>query len=134
MRYSIAMKWIDALRSGEYMQTKGALRDMNGFCCLGVLCNLHAQAHPEIAAEQQESHKYLGESMSLPLDVIKWAGMQDLNGYGSFDKFPVDRKPTYDVSDKVEQRTAGSMTVLNDEAKWDFKKISTFIRKNYRYL
>lgn len=28
--------WIDALRGGGYRQTKGVLRDCNGFCCLGV--------------------------------------------------------------------------------------------------
>lgn len=31
-------KWIKALRSGEYAQTKGALQDNEGFCCLGVAC------------------------------------------------------------------------------------------------
>lgn len=29
-------EWIGALRSGEYPQTQGALRDRNGYCCLGV--------------------------------------------------------------------------------------------------
>lgn len=33
--------WIAALRSGKYEQTKSVLRDeRNGFCCLGVLCDL----------------------------------------------------------------------------------------------
>jgi len=36
----LAVKWIAALRSGEYKQTKGALRKADGFCCLGVLCDL----------------------------------------------------------------------------------------------
>ncbi len=31
-------KWIAKLRSGEYPQTTQTLRDKNGFCCLGVLC------------------------------------------------------------------------------------------------
>ena len=33
-------KWVEALRSGEYRQTSGVLRDRDGFCCLGVLCDL----------------------------------------------------------------------------------------------
>jgi hypothetical protein len=33
-------KWLAALRSGEYEQTKGALRRDNSFCCLGVLCDV----------------------------------------------------------------------------------------------
>lgn len=30
-------QWTAALRSGEYQQTKGLLRDKHGHCCLGVL-------------------------------------------------------------------------------------------------
>ena len=32
--------WVNALRSGEYRQTKGYLKKSSGFCCLGVLCDL----------------------------------------------------------------------------------------------
>jgi len=43
MNPRIKQRWLDALRSGEYKQTMENLQDMNGFCCLGVLCDLHAQ-------------------------------------------------------------------------------------------
>lgn len=38
-------QWLEALRSGKYEQGKGALRTVHnhskdGFCCLGVLCDL----------------------------------------------------------------------------------------------
>ena len=37
-------KWVAALRSGEYKQTRHVLRNITpeneGFCCLGVLCDL----------------------------------------------------------------------------------------------
>lgn len=33
-------KWLDALRSGKYKQTKQMLRDKQGFCCLGVGCDV----------------------------------------------------------------------------------------------
>lgn len=36
----IKERWVAALRSGDYRQTKGALRDSDGFCCLGVLCEI----------------------------------------------------------------------------------------------
>ncbi len=36
-------KWIAALRSGDYKQTIGTLRDATGsHCCLGVLCELYS--------------------------------------------------------------------------------------------
>ena len=33
-------QWVDALRSGKYRQTRGWLRKDDGFCCLGVLCDI----------------------------------------------------------------------------------------------
>lgn len=33
--------WVEALRSGEYEQTNGALRYEDKFCCLGVACDLY---------------------------------------------------------------------------------------------
>lgn len=41
MRKGIAEKWVAALRSGEYEQTTGFLQTKDGYCCLGVLCDLH---------------------------------------------------------------------------------------------
>jgi hypothetical protein len=31
-------KWAEALKSGKFKQTKGALQRDDGYCCLGVLC------------------------------------------------------------------------------------------------
>ena len=37
--------WIEALRSGEFEQAKDNLRGAcGGFCCLGVLCEIHPEA------------------------------------------------------------------------------------------
>jgi hypothetical protein len=75
MKPEIAKKWIAALRSGKYMQTTGRLRDGNSFCCLGVLCNLHAQEHPRFAAKQGDPHRYGGEYYNPPPAVWRWAGI-----------------------------------------------------------
>lgn len=39
MKKAIAMKWVEALRSGKYKQGLGRLHnpDTNTYCCLGVL-------------------------------------------------------------------------------------------------
>jgi len=37
---NIIKEWIEALRSGKYIQTQGNLRCEDGFCCLGVLGDL----------------------------------------------------------------------------------------------
>lgn len=33
-------KWVLALRSGKYNQTTGTLQSTEGFCCLGVACDI----------------------------------------------------------------------------------------------
>lgn len=43
MKPEIKAQWLTALRSGEYKQGTGALRNGNAFCCLGVLCDLAAK-------------------------------------------------------------------------------------------
>ena len=43
MNQEIKTKWVAALRSGEYKQTKSVLTNGKGFCCLGVLCKVSQQ-------------------------------------------------------------------------------------------
>lgn len=121
MKRSIARKWAKALESGEYQQTRGELRNTVGFCCLGVLCNIHAQEHPEIAAEQTSMYEYLGEETELPFEVRDWAGMDSISG-----KFP--RGLIKEVP------TADSLIDLNDDAEWNFKQVAKVIRKYYKEL
>jgi hypothetical protein len=81
MKKSIKKKWVTALRSGKYKQATGLLRVDDAFCCLGVLCNLHAQEHPLVAATQSSPELYLGEDRILPEEVRRWAGLK--NSYGA---------------------------------------------------
>ncbi len=89
MNPKIATLWADALESGAYKQATGRLvrihnkagePDDRSFCCLGVLCNLHAQAHPEIAEKQKDPNSYLCCSNLLPEEVREWAGMLYVSG------------------------------------------------------
>ncbi len=75
MNKKIKAKWVAALRSGKYIQARGALRADNKFCCLGVLCNLHARAHPDIAATQHHVNYYIGSDAVLPKEVQAWADL-----------------------------------------------------------
>jgi len=77
MKKRIKKLWVAALRSGKYKQAKNQLRDeTNAFCCYGVLCNIHAQEHPKIAAAQKDDEKYMGAYAHLPYAVAYWAGFK----------------------------------------------------------
>ncbi len=82
MNVEIKHLWLEALRSGKYEQCGGMLhRRDNGFCCLGVLCDLHAQSYPNMGWQENVANphkrKYLGEDSVLPDAVVEWAGLDD---------------------------------------------------------
>lgn len=88
MRRDIATKWAEALRSGEYRQCKEVLQREEGFCCLGVLCDLHRQAKGgEWVGPDHHTHGGMvyqpaegGEDYALlPEAVQEWAGIRGPN-------------------------------------------------------
>lgn len=85
MKAKIKKLWVAALKSGDYKQGRHRLRinlghNQSAFCCLGVLCNLHAQAHPKVAAAQTDPASYLGVATLLPREVMEWAGLPKVDG------------------------------------------------------
>lgn len=47
-------KWIKALRSGEYKQTRGFLEKNGGFCCAGVACKVFIPKEKQLVNEKGE--------------------------------------------------------------------------------
>jgi hypothetical protein len=82
MKPAIKKKWIAALRSGEYAQTRWHLRDDRGYCCLGVLCDLHAKANKQSWSSSFKgtgAEMYLGQMAVLPNAVATWAGLSPVD-------------------------------------------------------
>lgn len=72
-------KWLKALRSGEYKQGGGMLHpDPHTYCCLGVLCDLHAKETGGVwVRDGHEDSSYEGMNALLPVSVYQWAGFGD---------------------------------------------------------
>jgi hypothetical protein len=68
----VAKKWVKALRSGKYSQAKGQLKTTEGYCCLGVLCDLAVKAGVLKVFPTGRGN--------LPLNVKRWAGLVDPAG------------------------------------------------------
>lgn len=89
MNPDVKAKWIERLRSGLYPQTKGNLQDQDGFCCLGVLCDLSGlgqwtEPEPDFARKRHyvvpnDKNGDLLASKVLPRPVKAWAGLEDEN-------------------------------------------------------
>ena len=113
MNPKVKKLWVEALRSGKYKQFRGRLRSSNNsFCVLGVLCNLHAEAHPEIAATQTNMSVYLGQSHDLPGAVEDWSGFNPL----AFLNGGTRRYPYY-----------ARLITMNDEWKYSFERLADII-------
>ena len=81
MNKKVKELWVEALRGGVYTQLEGGLRHtdtldgLTRFCCLGVLCDLHAKAH----TMEWECDTYMGSISTLPSTVAEWAGLGSRN-------------------------------------------------------
>jgi len=111
MKEKIKKLWLEALRSGEYKQSKDELKNDNGYCCLGVLCDLHRKITKK-KNNKWDKGKYLNADVDLPKEVMKWAKLDEIN-------------PTILINKKDRR----SLAELNDNGK-SFKQIANFIEKH----
>lgn len=121
----LARQWIDALRSGEYVQAKGALAKDNytRFCCLGVACEIatieripsvNGYASGTLMGSSFESTK-LPYELALKLDI--------------FDDMTIQFKTTY--FDNLGFSNEQSLVSLNDEYKFTFLQIADVLEWYY---
>lgn len=116
MNPEIKAKWLEALRSGEYKQGKGALVEVKGderfYCCLGVLCDLAAKEG--VTREADGGTLGVGfmdrgavEHGILPLRVQEWAGLAGPNPVVRGEALAVrnDQGESFDeIADVIEER------------------------------
>lgn len=79
MNPEVKKKWVAALRSGDYEQGTRFLRSHDGFCCLGVLCDLHAKETNRAWRPMDGVAYYFKEYLRLPQEVADWAGLPAAN-------------------------------------------------------
>jgi hypothetical protein len=81
----IKSRWLEALRSGDYKQTTATLRSTdNGYCCLGVLCELALQEGIVRREDGERWSTYIAtgdgggySDCNLPEAVQEWAGIDE---------------------------------------------------------
>jgi hypothetical protein len=117
MRKDIADMWVDALRSGEYAQTKELLRDDEGYCCLGVLCDLHRRRTGEGdwagSAYRVDDRPEQWSETVLPNPVMEWA---------------------YVRSDPTDVNSGEFFTQLNDDKGYTFDQLADIIEAQWEDL
>lgn len=111
MKQDIAKKWVKALRSGKYKQTKEVLFNGTGYCCLGVLCEVVGMS----PTRDLRGFHYDNMGLLLPEAAMQLSGIK---------------------TDGADLIIAGRYTTLanqNDHGK-SFKQIANFIEKHWKDL
>ena len=106
MNQEILKQWLEALRSGEYKQTKGALMKSTAYppsfekepercyCCLGVLTELYRKEKTDFDWELESCSKeksgkvrgtFIGEKDFLHEDIMNWCGLEEADPGVNFD-------------------------------------------------
>lgn len=133
MNTSIALRWVNALRSGQFKQGRSRLTTptVDGrerYCCLGVLCEIAVQ---DGVVERTDVHGevYYGNlgdrsSTALPSAVLRWAEMGDryTDPYRTQEKYPcTDATPDYKAT----------LVDLNDDRRYTFAQIADVIERDF---
>lgn len=111
--------WVTALRSGRYHQTTGNLKDITGYCCLGVACDVFRKAKKrqgevyEWTPSDSGGDYFLDEQGAMPGGVADWFGLASDPGL-----------------------FLGSMGEIlassaNDDKKFSLKRIASMIERTY---
>lgn len=116
----VKTKWLEALRSGKYTQTQGVLRRDKpadrrsaGHCCLGVLCDVIDPTR----------------WMDVGGGISAW-GERSSTAFPNADYIP---HPVYlSLSSRVggDTMVASFLAAQNDDGKWNFNQIATWIEEN----
>lgn len=109
MNTGIKIKWLEALRSGEYKQGTGQLKTCTSFCCLGVLCDIYGQENNLNWNSDETGHGFTClegtvPQVYLPEEVSTWSGLPESEEY--------------------------TLAQMNDEARADFNTIADYIEAN----
>jgi len=124
MKEHVKNLWVEALNSGKYKQSKNHLKTDDGYCCLGVLCDVYAknQKKKGFSSETNLSNAYAfpdgksDKTKVLSDRVVKWSGMNSTEGA---------------VVDISYGKTL--LSILNDDGQ-SFDEIVNVIERNWEQL
>jgi hypothetical protein len=71
-------KVLVALRSGDYKQTKGTLQNLEGHCCLGVMCEVYEKETGNTL--ERTGGMFYGTDLRTHPNVQEWVGLRTSSG------------------------------------------------------
>jgi len=141
MKSAIRNLWLDLLVSNQYEQTQSVLSNSQGFCCLGVLCDIHSNVAPEKVRESwidgqfngEYCAQYGGETEMLSLRIGRWAFPElkavDQGAYVWNDKKATHVREFPDTPSGRAEMFMHMLANMNDDG-CSFQKIAKYIEAN----
>jgi len=122
MKKEVKDLWVEALKSGEYIQGHQYLNIDNSFCCLGVLCEVAIKSGLALEKTFGGGYYVYGEDSynMLPQKVMEWAGMR--SRAGEFSSSSLYRHPK------------NSLWALNDVQRYSFEQLAAVIEESWEQL
>jgi hypothetical protein len=116
--------WLRALRSGDFKQGTYSLKNLAGFCCLGVACEVSkvgkfATIRKGVATyvTSDKDNNYTHSTGSLPLSVREFYGIKNLT-------INLDSADTRKISARIV-----TLQTLNDYHQLTFLEIADMVEK-----
>lgn len=143
MNPKIRTAWVERLRSGKYPQARSYLHvEGDGFCCLGVLCELAVEAgvvrrQTIMGDDDFQVTSYVAVDLPqdsservLPQAVAMWAGIEDTETAENPNVYSITR----DGDDEDDETVTSShgLADLNDDWEWNFDMIADAIEADAR--
>lgn len=114
MDKKIKEKWLEALRSGKYVQGEGVLRNGDDeYCCLGVLCEV-------AGAECSKEPVYAGSDLLIPRYRFTYKGDSQT------ELLPLLLSNELGIGKDAHS----TLTTMNDNQGKTFKQIADWIEEN----
>lgn len=97
----IKQKLVEALRSGEYQQRKGLLRDIDDrYCCLGVLYDV---IRPDGWEREENTWRQEGMSSAIDSRTLEVIGLTDGEQWYLINMNDSQDKTFLEIADYIEQ-------------------------------
>jgi len=103
--------WASALESGEYTQGTGSMKTLEGFCCLGVACDLFDHLGWRRDGQNYSYTDGIDECEGiLPPNVVNWLGIYELQDQ-PYKELGTGKDPDPEVPVRLVSR-------ITDDDKW----------------
>lgn len=122
----LQIKWLEALRSNKYKQTRSVLKRGDSFCCLGVLCDVADHDKWQCISDTQDGETYSiweweDEECVPPEELLKLVDIDCDEPKFNLEKY-----------EPLKKNELGILTEMNDRKDKIFAEIADWLEEKWK--